>query len=194
MYLSEGRIVPVIIHNDGFDVEHIPTDDIQEILQAYNIPIAPTKQTISFLLKGTKAAINAELFSVARNFVRHMFNLTQDDVFVGIARSIERSPQERQLELGAKEKQALAQALEEAAAAAGGSAGGLAGGDSGSFNSDNSDDDNHYDDNPFGTGSYNPFSSDDYPQDNDTDDSDNSDDSDDDFGDSDDTDDSDSDF
>lgn len=194
MYLSEGRIVPVIIHNDGFDVEHIPTDDIQEILQAYNIPIAPTKQTISFLLKGTKAAINAELFSVARNFVRHMFNLTQDDVFVGIARSIERSPQERQLELGMKEKQALAQALEEAAAAAGGSAGGLAGGDSGSFNSDNSDDDNHYDDNPFGTGSYNPFSSDDYPQDNDTDDSDNSDDSDDDFGDSDDTDDSDSDF
>lgn len=190
MYLSEGRIVPVIIHNDGFDVEHIPTDDIQEILQAYNIPIAPTKQTISFLLKGTKAAINAELFSVARNFVRHMFNLTQDDVFVGIARSIERSPQERQLELGVKEKQALAQALEKAAAAAGGSAGG----DSGSFNSDNSDDnddDNHYDDNPFGTGSYNPFSSDDYPQDNDSDDSD---DSDDDFGDSDDTDDSDSDF
>lgn len=190
MYLSEGRIVPVIIHNDGFDVEHIPTDDIQEILQAYNIPIAPTKQTISFLLKGTKAAINAELFSVARNFVRHMFNLTQDDVFVGIARSIERSPQERQLELGMKEKQALAQALEEAAAAAGGSAGG----DSGSFNSDNSDDnddDNHYDDNPFGTGSYNPFSSDDYPQDNDSDDSD---DSDDDFDDSDDTDDSDSDF
>ncbi len=190
MYLSEGRIVPVIIHNDGFDVEHIPTDDIQEILQAYNIPIAPTKQTISFLLKGIKAAINAELFSVARNFVRHMFNLTQDDVFVGIARSIERSPQERQLELGVKEKQALAQALEEAAAAAGGSAGG----DSGSFNSDNSDDnddDNHYDDNPFGTGSYNPFSSDDYPQDNDSDDSD---DSDDDFDDSDDTDDSDSDF
>lgn len=128
MYLSEGRIMPVIIHNDGFDVEHIPTDDIQEILQAYNIPIAPTKQTISFLLKGTKAAINAELFSVARNFVRHMFNLTQDDVFVGIARSIERSPQERQLELGTKEKQALAQALEEAAAAAGGSAGGSFGG------------------------------------------------------------------
>ena len=202
MYLSEGRIVPVIIHNDGFDVEHIPTDDIQEILHAYNIPVAPTKQTISFLLKGTKAAINAELFSVARNFVRHMFNLTQDDVFVGIARSIERSPQERQLELGAKEKQALAQALEEAAAAAGGSAGGSFsgrdGGDDsrgdGSFNSDNSDDnddDNHYDDNPFGTGSYNPFSSDDYPQDNDSDDSD---DSDDDFDDSDDTDDSDSDF
>ena len=202
MYLSEGRIVPVIIHNDGFDVEHIPTDDIQEILHAYNIPIAPTKQTISFLLKGTKAAINAELFSVARNFVRHMFNLTQDDVFVGIARSIERSPQERQLELGAKEKQALAQALEKAAAAAGGSAGGSFsgrdGGDDsrgdGSFNSDNSDDnddDNHYDDNPFGTGSYNPFSSDDYPQDNDSDDSD---DSDDDFDDSDDTDDSDSDF
>ena len=196
MYLSEGRIVPVIIHNDGFDVEHIPTDDIQEILQAYNIPIAPTKQTISFLLKGTKAAINAELFSVARNFVRHMFNLTQDDVFVGIARSIERSPQERQLELGMKEKQALAQALEEAAAAAGGS-GGLAGGDGSLFNDDNSDDDddnNHYDDNPFGTGSYNPFNSDDYPQDDDSDDSDNSDDSDDDFDDSDDTDDSDSNF
>lgn len=197
MYLSEGRIVPVIIHNDGFDVEHIPTDDIQEILQAYNIPIAPTKQTISFLLKGTKAAINAELFSVARNFVRHMFNLTQDDVFVGIARSIERSPQERQLELGMKEKQALAQALEEAAAAAGGSAGGDD--SSGSFgddssngdNNDDNDDDNHYDDNPFGTGSYNPFSSDDYPQDNDSDDSD---DSDDDFDDSDDTGDSDSDF
>lgn len=199
MYLSEGRIVPVIIHNDGFIVEHIPTDDIQEILQAYNIPIAPTKQTISFLLKGTKAAINAELFSVARNFVRHMFNLTQDDVFVGIARSIERSPQERQLELGMKEKQALAQALEEAAAAAGGSAGGSFGGrdggdDSrgdGSFNSDNSDDnddDNHYDDNPFGTGSYNPFSSDDYPQDDDSDDLDDADDSDDDFGDSDDAD------
>lgn len=190
MYLSEGRIVPVIIHNDGFDVEHIPTDDIQEILQAYNIPIAPTKQTISFLLKGTKAAINAELFSVARNFVRHMFNLTQDDVFVGIARSIERSPQERQLELGAKEKQALAQALEEAAAAAGGSAGGTGS----SFNDDNSDDnddDNHYNDNPFGTGSYNPFNSDDYPQDDDSDDSD---DSDDDFDDSDDTDDSDSNF
>ena len=195
MYLSEGRIVPVIIHNDGFDVEHIPTDDIQEILHAYNIPIAPTKQTISFLLKGTKAAINAELFSVARNFVRHMFNLTQDDVFVGIARSIERSPQERQLELGAKEKQALAQALEKAAAAAGGSAGGSFGGHGGddsrgdgSFNSDNSDDnddDNHYDDNPFGTGSYNPFSSDGYPQDDDSDDSDDSDD---------DSDDSDSDF
>lgn len=204
MYLSEGRIVPVIIHNDGFDVEHIPTDDIQEILQAYNIPIAPTKQTISFLLKGTKAAINAELFSVARNFVRHMFNLTQDDVFVGIARSIERSPQERQLELGAKEKQALAQALEKAEAAAGGSAGSSAGGaggrdgDDGSFgngsfngdNNDDNDDDDHYDDNPFGAGSYNPFNSDDYPQDDDFDDSDDSDD----FDDSDDSDDSDTDF
>lgn len=209
MYLSEGRIVPVIIHNDGFDVEHIPTDDIQEILHAYNIPIAPTKQTISFLLKGTKAAINAELFSVARNFVRHMFNLTQDDVFVGIARSIERSPQERQLELGAKEKQALAQALEKAAAAAGGRDGGSAGGsfsgrddgrngDDGSFgkgsfngdNNDDNDDDDHYDDNPFGAGSYNPFNSDDYPQDDDFDDSDDSDD----FDDSDDSDDSDTDF
>lgn len=216
MYLSEGRIVPVIIHNDGFDVEHIPTDDIQEILHAYNIPIAPTKQTISFLLKGTKAAINAELFSVARNFVRHMFNLTQDDVFVGIARSIERSPQERQLELGAKEKQALAQALEKAAAAAGGTVGGSFGGHGGddglfgdgshgddSFNGDNNDDnddDDHYDDNPFGAGSYNPFNSDDYPQDDDSDDSDDlddaddSDNSDDDFGDSDDADSSDTDF
>lgn len=206
MYLSEGRIVPVIIHNDGFDVEHIPTDDIQEILHAYNIPIAPTKQTISFLLKGTKAAINAELFSVARNFVRHMFNLTQDDVFVGIARSIERSPQERQLELGVKEKQALAQALEKAAAAAGGSADGSGGDDGlfgdGSFNGDNNDDndDDHYDDNPFGAGSYNPFNSDDYPQGDgaddldDTDDSDNSDDPDDDFGESDDADGSDTDF
>lgn len=206
MYLSEGRIVPVIIHNDGFDVEHIPTDDIQEILHAYNIPVAPTKQTISFLLKGTKAAINAELFSVARNFVRHMFNLTQDDVFVGIARSIERSPQERQLELGVKEKQALAQALEKAAAAAGGSADGSGGDDGlfgdGSFNGDNNDDndDDHYDDNPFGAGSYNPFNSDDYPQGDgaddldDTDDSDNSDDPDDDFGESDDADGSDTDF
>lgn len=208
MYLSEGRIVPVIIHNDGFDVEHIPTDDIQEILHAYNIPVAPTKQTISFLLKGTKAAINAELFSVARNFVRHMFNLTQDDVFVGIARSIERSPQERQLELGAKEKQALAQALEKAAAAAGGSAGGSGGslggrdGDDGSFgdgsfngdNNNDNDDDDHYDDNPFGTGSYNPFNSDDYPQGDDSDDLDDSDNSDDDFGDSDDADGSDTDF
>ncbi len=206
MYLSEGRIVPVIIHNDGFDVEHIPTDDIQEILHAYNIPIAPTKQTISFLLKGTKAAINAELFSVARNFVRRMFNLTQDDVFVGIARSIERSPQERQLELGVKEKQALAQALEKAAAAAGGSADGSGGDDGlfgdGSFNGDNNDDndDDHYDDNPFGAGSYNPFNSDDYPQGDgaddldDTDDSDNSDDPDDDFGESDDADGSDTDF
>lgn len=207
MYLSEGRIVPVIIHNDGFDVEHIPTDDIQEILHAYNIPVAPTKQTISFLLKGTKAAINAELFSVARNFVRHMFNLTQDDVFVGIARSIERSPQERQLELGAKEKQALAQALEKAAAAAGGSAGGSGGslggrdGDDGSFgdgsfngDNNNDNDDDHYDDNPFGTGSYNPFNSDDYPQGDDSDDLDDSDNSDDDFGDSDDADGSDTDF
>lgn len=96
IHLPEGQTVPVVIHQPAEQNDRIPTEDIESILEAHNIPVAPTKETVSFLLEGTKEALNAELFGVARNFAKQLFGLTHDDVFIGIIRSIEASPQERQ--------------------------------------------------------------------------------------------------
>lgn len=96
IHLPEGQTIPVVIHQQTEQNDRIATEDIESILEAHNIPVAPTQETVSFLLEGTKEALNAELFGVARNFAKQLFGLTHDDVFIGIIRSIEASPQERQ--------------------------------------------------------------------------------------------------
>lgn len=70
------------------------TQELISILKAYNIPLAPTPEITSFVLEGTKASLDAEVFPVARNFATLLGLLSGDDVMVGIIRSIETRPQE----------------------------------------------------------------------------------------------------
>ena len=69
-------------------------DRLISVLKAYNIPLAPTPEITSFVLEGTKASLDAEVFPVARNFATLLGLLSGDDVMVGIIRSIETRPQE----------------------------------------------------------------------------------------------------
>ena len=70
------------------------TQELISVLKAYNIPLAPTPEITSFVLEGTKASLDAEVFPVARNFATLLGLLSGDDVMVGIIRSIETRPQE----------------------------------------------------------------------------------------------------
>lgn len=85
-----------ISQSDG--TEHpfsmMDTQELISVLKAYNIPLAPTPEITSFVLEGTKASLDAEVFPVARNFATLLGLLSGDDVMVGIIRSIETRPQE----------------------------------------------------------------------------------------------------
>ncbi|OUO34582.1 hypothetical protein [Olsenella sp. An290] len=62
------------------------------VLEAAGVPLAPTEEVGGALLEATRAAVDAEVFPVARGLLRALCALSRDDVYFGVLRSIEDEP------------------------------------------------------------------------------------------------------
>ena len=92
-------IVPVA---EGTDPQQLPPfqelrnividkrDD--KVLTARSIPLAPTRRVRDTFTEATRAALDAEVFPVARSLMQTYAELTRDDVTLGMLRSIEGEP------------------------------------------------------------------------------------------------------
>jgi hypothetical protein len=68
--------------------------ECHEILAAASIPEAPTLRTSYILLDGASAAVDANIFPVARDLLMHIEMFTADDVMHAIRSSLESMPDE----------------------------------------------------------------------------------------------------
>lgn len=74
------------------DNESLSQDHAFEVLESRGIPVAPPAKTTEALLEITAAALNEELFDVARDACTRLVSFTHDDIYYGVLRSIEREP------------------------------------------------------------------------------------------------------
>ena len=75
-------------------LEDISDSAIDALLQAHGIPVAPTKEVGEVFFEAMTAALDAEIFPVAKNFLLTLGTMSRDDVFFGVLRSIEDEPDE----------------------------------------------------------------------------------------------------
>ncbi len=75
-------------------MQDTPSDDeIDEVLTAHNIPVAPTNHTAEVFYECAQASVDAEIFPVARNFAYLLGAFAGgDEVLSGLIRSIEDAP------------------------------------------------------------------------------------------------------
>ena len=67
-------------------------DIVDAVLEGAGVPLAPTGDVIGSLFEASVAAIDAQVFPVARDLMRTVASLTHDDVILDIYRSIENEP------------------------------------------------------------------------------------------------------
>lgn len=66
--------------------------EMEQALFAAGVPYAPTEEVSHAFMKATQAATDAEVFPVARDFLRVLGNISRDDVLFGVFRSLEDEP------------------------------------------------------------------------------------------------------
>ena len=103
-YKRAVRFAPVAVIPvpQGFDPANLPNvSDLRSIvidkrddkvLMARSIPLAPTGKVRKAFDEAARAALDAEVFPVARSLVQAFAELTRDDVTLGVLRSIEEEP------------------------------------------------------------------------------------------------------
>ena len=67
-------------------------DVVDAVLEEAGVPLAPTGDVVGSLFEASVAAIDAQVFPVARDLMRTIALLTHDDVILDIYRSIENEP------------------------------------------------------------------------------------------------------
>lgn len=78
---------------DGVTFEDaMDPDAVEAVLEGADVPLAPTGEVIGSLFEASVAAIDAEVFPVARELMHVVAMLTHDDVILDIYRSIENEP------------------------------------------------------------------------------------------------------
>ena len=70
----------------------LPPEQADAVLRAAGIPLAPTEEVSSVFLEAARRAVDAEVWPVARDFMRTLGALSHDDVYVGMLRSLEDEP------------------------------------------------------------------------------------------------------
>ena len=91
--LVAGLAVVALLGQVGVASDGSLSDDAAEsALRGEGIPLAPTHEVGEALLEATRAAVDAELFRVARDLMRSLTALFRDDVLFGVLRSIEGEP------------------------------------------------------------------------------------------------------
>ena len=75
-----------------FSFTELNDEEIDKALASAHIPKAPTPEVSEIFLEGTQASLDAELFSVAKNFMTNLGIITKDDIYYDMLRSIEGEP------------------------------------------------------------------------------------------------------
>ena len=83
--------------NPGAFREELSEDEAEQLLRDHDIRIAPTEEMSEAFLDCARASLDAEIFPVARNFAWILGAFSGDDIVVGLVRSIEDAPSERDL-------------------------------------------------------------------------------------------------
>lgn len=66
--------------------------EMERTLAAEGIPFAPTEEISQAFMKAARASLDAEIFPVARDFMRVLGAISKDDVLFGVFRSLEDEP------------------------------------------------------------------------------------------------------
>ena len=74
--------------------EEMTAEEIQSVLESYQIPMAPTERVSTVFYDCVRASLDAEVFPVARNFVHVLASFAPNDILMGIIRSMEGEPDE----------------------------------------------------------------------------------------------------
>ena len=67
------------------------SEDIDKLLEKAEVPLVPTAEVIKALEEGAIAALDDDLFDVARSLLSFVFRYRNDDALVGVLRSLEPS-------------------------------------------------------------------------------------------------------
>ena len=67
-------------------------DNARRALVEKSIPLAPDPEVVELLAEASKAAVDEEIFPVARDLVHDLCSLTRDDIHHAILRSLEQAP------------------------------------------------------------------------------------------------------
>lgn len=73
-------------------LEDISDEAVDDLLAKHDIPLAPTREIGEIFFEGMRAALDAEIFPVARSFLITLGTMSRDDVFFGVLRSLEDEP------------------------------------------------------------------------------------------------------
>lgn len=76
----------------GSGEAQLPDDQADAVLEAAGIPLAPTREVSDAFLEAARAAVDSELFGVARDLMQTLCTMSRDDVYFGMLRSIEDAP------------------------------------------------------------------------------------------------------
>ena len=71
---------------------NLTVQETERALAAEGIPFAPTKEVTNAFMKAARASLDAEIFPVARDFMRVLGAISKDDVLFGVYRSLEDEP------------------------------------------------------------------------------------------------------
>lgn len=85
-------VVALIAHVGDASDGSLTDEQAERALAGAGIPVAPTREVGETLLEATRAAVDAEVFPVARDLMRSLCALFRDDVSLGVLRSIEGEP------------------------------------------------------------------------------------------------------
>ena len=85
-------VVALIAHVGDASDGSLTDEQAERALVGAGIPVAPTREVGEALLEAARAAVDAEVFPVARDLMRSLCALFRDDVSLGVLRSIEGEP------------------------------------------------------------------------------------------------------
>lgn len=92
-YLMAVMNLNTLSQKDPTEMAKMETDeDVDYVLASHNIPAAPTEEVSEIFVTAMRAAFDAEIFPVAKNFVDVLAMLSGDDVVLDISRSLEGEP------------------------------------------------------------------------------------------------------
>lgn len=66
--------------------------EMQQVLTSAGVPFAPTEQVSEAFMGAARASLDAEIFPVARDFLRVLGSISHSDVMFGVLRSLEDEP------------------------------------------------------------------------------------------------------
>ena len=73
-------------------LDDISDPAVDELLEEHGIPLAPTPEIRDIFFEGMSAALDAEVFPVAKSFLIALGAMHRNDVFYGVLRSLEDEP------------------------------------------------------------------------------------------------------